>query len=114
MWKLWSISWIKQKCWDYNTAFPEGSVLDIIGDTEVSAPEMLNFNPVLRETDMWAVGVLAYTLASGISPFFHANEDSLFRAVSSVQYEFDENNDLNGCSSDLKISSRNVFCEFLR
>ena len=75
-------------------------MLDIIGDTEVSAPEMLNFNPVLRGTDMWAVGVLAYTLASGISPFFHANEDSLFRVVPSVQYEFDEN-DLDSCSSDL-------------
>ena len=86
MWKLWSISLIKRKCWDYNMALPEGSVLDIIGDTEISAPEMLNFNPVLvRGIDMWAVGVLAYTLASGIGPFFHANEDSLFRAVSSVQ-----------------------------
>ena len=101
MWKLWSISWIKRKCWDYNTALlPEGSVLDISGDTEVSAPEVLSFNPVLRGTDMWAVGVLAYTLASGISPFFHANEDSLFRVVPSVQYEFDEN-DLDSCSSDL-------------
>jgi len=49
---------------------------------------------------MWAVGVLAYTLASGISPFFRANEDSLFRVVPSVQYEFDEN-DLDSCSSDL-------------
>ena len=36
-----------------------GSVLDIIEDTnEVSAPEILNFNPVLHGTDMWAVGFL--------------------------------------------------------
>ena len=47
------------KLLDYNTALPEGSVLDIIGDTEVSAPEVLNFDPVSHGTDMWAVGVLA-------------------------------------------------------
>ena len=47
------------KLLDYNTALPEGSVLDIIGDTEVSVPEVLNFDPVSHGTEMWAVGVLA-------------------------------------------------------
>ena len=91
------------KLLDYNTALPEGSVLDIIGDTEVSAPEVLNFDPVSHGTEMWAVGVLAYTLTSGISPFFQENENSLIRAVSSVQYSFDNDEDsFYGSSSDLK------------
>lgn len=77
------------KLLDYNSALPVGSVVDVIGDTEFSAPETLSFDPILPGTDMWAVGVLAYTLASGASPFFKENEDSLIRAVSTVQYSFD-------------------------
>ena len=90
------------KLLDCNTALPEGSVLDIIGDTEVSAPEVLNFDPVSHGIDMWAVAVLAYTLTSGISPFFQENENSLIRAVSTaVQYSFGDE-DIDNFSSDLK------------
>ena len=90
------------KLLDCNTALPEGSVLDIIGDTEVSAPEVLNFDPVSHGTNMWAVAVLAYTLTSRISPFFQENENSLIRAVSTaVQYSFGDE-DIDNFSSDLK------------
>ena len=78
------------KLLDYNAALPAGSVLDIIGDTEFSAPETLMFDSVSPGTDMWAVGVLAYTLASGATPFFNEDEDSLIRAVQMVKYSFDE------------------------
>jgi len=68
-----------------------GSVVDVIGDTEFCAPEMLAFEPVLPGSDMWTVGVLTYCMLSGISPFFYEDEDKVVKSVQKVKWQFDEN-----------------------
>jgi len=68
-----------------------GAVVDVIGDTEFCAPEMLNFDPVLPATDMWSVAVLAYILLSGISPFFHEDEDQVLKCVQTVTWPGSKN-----------------------
>lgn len=74
---------------DYNSAqFVGGgeAVVDIIGDTEFCAPEMLNFDPVQPGSDTWSVAVITYILLSGISPFYHEDEARVLNSVQSVQY----------------------------
>jgi len=81
------------KLLDYNSARflankKAGGVVDIIGDTEFCAPEMLNFDPVLPESDMWSVGVLAYILLSGVSPFFYEDENKVLQCVQQAKYQW--------------------------
>jgi len=67
-----------------------GEVVDVIGDTEFCAPEMLNFDPVLPGSDMWTIGVLTYVMLSGISPFYYEDEDKVVSSVQKVKWKFDE------------------------
>jgi len=67
-----------------------GEVVDVIGDTEFCAPEMLTFDPVLPASDMWSVAVIMYILLSGISPFFNEDEDTVVANVQKVVWEFDD------------------------
>jgi len=65
-----------------------GGVVDVIGDTEFCAPEMLQFDPVLPASDMWSVAVITYIMLSGVSPFFYEDEAMVVDSVSRVKYEF--------------------------
>jgi len=67
-----------------------GEVVDVIGDTEFCAPEMLNFDAVGPGSDMWTIGVLAYVLLSGISPFYYEDEDQVVLCVQKVKWKFDQ------------------------
>lgn len=67
-----------------------GEVVDVIGDTEFCAPEMLKFEPVLPGSDMWSVGVLTYIMLSGISPFFYEDENKVVQCVQNVKWSFDK------------------------
>jgi len=79
---------------DYNSARTilnkkAGEVVDVIGDTEFCAPEMLCFDPVMAGSDMWSVAVLTYILLSGISPFFYEDEDKVLSSVQACKWAFD-------------------------
>jgi len=67
-----------------------GEVVDVIGDTEFCAPELLRFDPVLPGSDMWSVAVIMYILLSGISPFYYEDEDQVVAHVQNVKWTFDE------------------------
>jgi len=81
------------KLLDYNSARhlankKAGAVVDVIGDTEFCAPEMLNFDPVLPASDMWSVAVITYIMLSGVSPFFYEDENQVLKSVQAVKYAF--------------------------
>merc|ERR1712072_1672510 len=83
------------KLLDYNSARhlankKSGGVVDIIGDTEFCAPEMLSFDPVLPASDMWSVAVIAYILLSGISPYYHEDEKKVKLDISDDLVETDK------------------------
>ncbi|XP_065655917.1 myosin light chain kinase, smooth muscle isoform X2 [Hydra vulgaris] len=83
------------KLLDYNSSRmvankKAGEVVDVIGDTEFCAPEMLRFEPVLPGSDMWSVGVIMYTLLSGISPFYYEDEEQVLISVQKVKWSFDK------------------------
>jgi len=66
-----------------------GEVVDVIGDTEFCAPELLVFDPVAPGSDMWSVGVIMYILLSGISPYYYDDEDKVVEMVGRCKYQFD-------------------------
>ncbi|XP_056611720.1 kalirin isoform X2 [Triplophysa dalaica] len=41
----------------------------LLGNPEFAAPELIQGAPVSLSTDVWSVGVLAYVMLSGVSPF---------------------------------------------
>jgi len=85
----------EMKLLDYNSSRHiankmAGEVVDVIGDTEFCAPEMLNFDPVGPGSDMWSVAIIMYILLSGISPFYDEDEDKVISSVQKAKWEFDE------------------------
>ena len=52
--------------------------------------EIVEREPVGFFTDMWSVGVLAYVLLSGLSPFAGANDIETLKNVKACNWEFDE------------------------
>ncbi|XP_052800015.1 twitchin-like isoform X4 [Mya arenaria] len=68
---------------------PDEMVKVTTATAEFAAPEIVDHEPVGFYTDMWAVGVLAYVLLSGLSPF--AGEDDLetLDNVRSGDWDFD-------------------------
>merc|ERR1712168_1162598 len=84
------------KLLDYNSSRhlankKAGAVVDVIGDTEFCAPEMLNFDPVLPASDMWSVAIITYIMLSGISPFFYEDEDQVLQCVQKVMWKGRDN-----------------------
>ncbi|XP_067613922.1 twitchin isoform X10 [Eurosta solidaginis] len=59
------------------------------GTAEFAAPEIVNREPVGFYTDMWATGVLAYVLLSGLSPFSGDNDVQTLKNVKSCEWDFD-------------------------
>lgn len=85
-----------------------GEVVDVIGDTEFCAPELLNFEPVLPGSDMWSIGVITYIMLSGISPFFYEDESKVVMSVQNVKWKFDEDA-FENVSSNAKDFIKKIF-----
>uniref|UniRef100_A0A3Q3APX8 non-specific serine/threonine protein kinase n=1 Tax=Kryptolebias marmoratus TaxID=37003 RepID=A0A3Q3APX8_KRYMA len=63
---------------------------NIFGTPEFVAPEVVNYEPLGLESDMWSIGVITYILLSGASPFLGDNKQETLANVSAVDYTFDE------------------------
>ncbi|XP_055019198.1 myosin light chain kinase, smooth muscle-like, partial [Boleophthalmus pectinirostris] len=60
------------------------------GTPEFVAPEVISYEPVSLETDMWSIGVICFVLLSGESPFQGNNDAETFAFVTAAKFEFDE------------------------
>ncbi|XP_061743720.1 death-associated protein kinase 2a [Nerophis ophidion] len=63
---------------------------NIFGTPEFVAPEIVNYEPLGLEADMWSIGVITYILLSGASPFLGETKQDTLRNISAVNYDFDE------------------------
>lgn len=53
-----------------------------------SAPEILSYEPLTLAADIWSVGVLAYVLVSGYSPFAGETKQETYLNISQCQLSF--------------------------
>ncbi|KAL5004238.1 hypothetical protein ScPMuIL_017694 [Solemya velum] len=60
------------------------------GTAEFVAPEVVGYDPLSTDTDMWSLGVITYILLSGASPFLGDNQQETYQNISAVEYQFDE------------------------
>ncbi|XP_020559708.1 death-associated protein kinase 2 isoform X1 [Oryzias latipes] len=75
---------------------------NIFGTPEFVAPEIVNYEQLGLEADMWSIGVITYILLSGASPFLGDTKQETLGNISAVNYEFDE--DFFGNTSELAKS----------
>ncbi|XP_060885151.1 myosin light chain kinase, smooth muscle-like [Labrus mixtus] len=69
----------------------EGNPLRVMhGTPEFVAPEVINYEPVGLESDMWSIGVICFILLSGESPFQGNSDAETLAHVTAACYEFDE------------------------
>uniref|UniRef100_A0A8C8MCR9 Serine/threonine-protein kinase 17A n=1 Tax=Oncorhynchus tshawytscha TaxID=74940 RepID=A0A8C8MCR9_ONCTS len=55
-----------------------------------AAPEILNYEPISTATDMWSIGVLAYVMLTGISPFLGEDKQETFLNISQINISYQE------------------------
>ncbi|KAG8595948.1 hypothetical protein GDO81_001679 [Engystomops pustulosus] len=63
---------------------------NIFGTPEFVAPEIVNYEPLGLESDMWSIGVITYILLSGASPFLGETKQETLANISAVSYEFED------------------------
>ncbi|XP_070783037.1 myosin light chain kinase, smooth muscle-like [Enoplosus armatus] len=69
----------------------EGKPLMVMhGTPEFVAPEVISYEPVGLETDMWSIGVICFILLSGESPFQGNSDAETLALVTGARYEFDQ------------------------
>ncbi|XP_039219796.1 myosin light chain kinase 2, skeletal/cardiac muscle [Crotalus tigris] len=60
------------------------------GTPEFLPPEVVSYEPVSYSSDMWSMGVIAYMLLSGLSPFMGDNDPETLNNVLKSEWYFDE------------------------
>ncbi|XP_055845134.1 death-associated protein kinase related [Episyrphus balteatus] len=66
------------------------NVREILGTPDYVAPEVLQYEPLSLQTDIWSVGVLTYVLLSGFSPFGGDTKQETFLNISQCALTFPE------------------------
>lgn len=72
----------------------EDKLTELLGTPGYLAPEMLKVSVEAdaegynKEIDMWACGVIMYTLLAGFPPFWHRKQLIMLRAIMEGRYEF--------------------------
>lgn len=69
---------------------PKEKLQVLFGTPEFVAPEVVNFDKVSSKTDMWSIGVIAYVLLSGLSPFMGDSDLETMANVTRAAYDFDD------------------------
>ncbi|XP_020354202.1 serine/threonine-protein kinase 17B-like isoform X1 [Oncorhynchus kisutch] len=67
-----------------------GELREILGTPEYVAPEILNYEPITTATDLWSVGVIAYMLVTGESPFAGDDKQETYLNVSQVNVDYSQ------------------------
>ncbi|XP_026169070.1 myosin light chain kinase 3 isoform X2 [Mastacembelus armatus] len=60
------------------------------GTPEFLAPEVVNYDFVSFNTDMWSLGVITYMLLSGLSPFLGDDDSETLNNILACQWNFEE------------------------
>jgi tRNA A-37 threonylcarbamoyl transferase component Bud32 len=66
----------------------ECEIREICGTPDYTAPEVLQYDPISLNTDMWSLGVVTYVLLSGYSPFGSENKQQTFCNITTCSLDF--------------------------
>ncbi|XP_043286606.1 titin homolog isoform X2 [Venturia canescens] len=72
------------------TLNPDTPVRVLFGTPEFIPPEIIGFEPIGTESDMWSVGVICYVLLTGLSPFMGDNDAETFANITRADFDFDD------------------------
>ncbi|XP_060047910.1 triple functional domain protein [Erinaceus europaeus] len=81
------------KLTDFGDAVQLGAtqhVHPLLGSPEFAAPEIILGDPVALTSDTWSVGVLAYVLLSGVSPFLDDSAEETCLNICRLDFSFPE------------------------
>ncbi|XP_059139663.1 serine/threonine-protein kinase 17A-like [Physella acuta] len=65
-------------------------IRDIIGTPDYVAPEVLDYEPLNIQTDMWSLGVLTYVMLTTCSPFAGDTQQETFCNITQVKVDYPE------------------------
>jgi len=60
------------------------------GTIEYCAPEQIQYEPVSEKSDIWSLGVIAFVLLSGQSPFKFSQDHETQNAIIQCDFDFDD------------------------
>ncbi|XP_017479203.1 PREDICTED: serine/threonine-protein kinase 17A-like [Rhagoletis zephyria] len=63
-------------------------IREIMGTTDYMAPEILQYDPISLASDIWCIGIVAYVLLSGHSPFGGNEKQETYSNITSGALEF--------------------------
>nr|CAB3264137.1 myosin light chain kinase, smooth muscle [Phallusia mammillata] len=69
---------------------PSEPIRVMFGTPEFVAPEVINYDAIGFQTDMWSVGVICYILLSGLSPFSGDADSETLSNITAVKWDFDD------------------------
>ncbi|XP_060064239.1 myosin light chain kinase, smooth muscle-like isoform X2 [Ylistrum balloti] len=69
---------------------PGESLRGISGTPEFIAPEVVNYEEIGLQTDIWSIGVICYVLLSGLSPFMGDTDAETLSNVTAGEFDFDD------------------------
>uniref|UniRef100_UPI00358F3350 myosin light chain kinase 2, skeletal/cardiac muscle-like isoform X2 n=1 Tax=Myxine glutinosa TaxID=7769 RepID=UPI00358F3350 len=69
---------------------PREQLKVLFGTPEFLAPEVVNYDHVSFATDMWSLGIIAYMLVSGLSPFLGDDEAETLSNIVQENWSFDD------------------------
>ncbi|XP_015122953.1 uncharacterized protein LOC107045269 isoform X3 [Diachasma alloeum] len=69
---------------------PNTPVRVLFGTPEFVSPEIISFEPIGPESDMWSIGVICYVLLTGLSPFMGESDAETFVNITRADYDFDD------------------------
>lgn len=76
---------------------------------EFIPPEIINYETISTQSDMWSIGVICYVLLSGLSPFNTGDNDSdTFSNILRAEYDFDDN-----AFNDVSVDAKNFISSLL-
>uniref|UniRef100_A0A8C9EHS8 Myosin light chain kinase family member 4 n=1 Tax=Pavo cristatus TaxID=9049 RepID=A0A8C9EHS8_PAVCR len=100
-----TISFIKQICegiqYMHQIYKPREKLRVNFGTPEFLAPEVVSYEFVSFPTDMWSVGVIAYMLLSGLSPFLGDDDNETLNNILACSWDF-EDEEFQGVSEQAK------------
>ncbi|XP_065320878.1 myosin light chain kinase 3-like isoform X2 [Gordionus sp. m RMFG-2023] len=69
---------------------PGKKIKVLFGTPEFMAPEVVNYEDIDLNTDMWSLGVVAYVLLSGLSPFMGESTGETLSSITKAEFDFDD------------------------